>query len=149
RLRNSLVDNRKLDRGNPNPGNIGADFGRFVCRARPRKKPPHPGAALNRGVLSGDDGSMFHPSGSSASTDISGAPLPPPHRAGAPPGTCSPAHKGNDDHGYHRGSADDRGPALGPRQANSLPLQLRLPAPVHVSPAVQLPPVVAWGLPAL
>ncbi len=24
-----LTDNRKLDRGNPNPGNIGADFGRF------------------------------------------------------------------------------------------------------------------------
>ena len=26
---NSLVLNRKLDRGNPNPGNIGADFSRF------------------------------------------------------------------------------------------------------------------------
>ena len=24
-----LAENRKLDRGNPNPGNIGADFGRF------------------------------------------------------------------------------------------------------------------------
>lgn len=24
-----LVDNRQLDRGNPNPGNLGSDFGRF------------------------------------------------------------------------------------------------------------------------
>lgn len=28
-LRNVLVDNRKLDKGNPNPGNIGADYNRF------------------------------------------------------------------------------------------------------------------------
>src|SRR5436309_308550 len=29
-MRRALMDNRKLDRGNPNPGNIGADFGRFM-----------------------------------------------------------------------------------------------------------------------
>lgn len=28
-LRNALVQNRKLDTGNPNPGNIGADYNRF------------------------------------------------------------------------------------------------------------------------
>jgi hypothetical protein len=28
-LRNLLLRDRKLDRGNPNPGNLGADFGRF------------------------------------------------------------------------------------------------------------------------
>jgi hypothetical protein len=28
-LRSLLVDGRKIDRGNPNPGNIGSDFGRF------------------------------------------------------------------------------------------------------------------------
>lgn len=28
-VRNALVENRKLDKGNPNPGNIGADFNRF------------------------------------------------------------------------------------------------------------------------
>jgi hypothetical protein len=28
-LRSSLILNRKLDRGNPNAGNVGADFGRF------------------------------------------------------------------------------------------------------------------------
>lgn len=28
-LRNELLANRKLDRGNPNPGNIGSDFNRF------------------------------------------------------------------------------------------------------------------------
>ena len=28
-LRNVLVQNRKLDKGNPNPGNIGADYNRF------------------------------------------------------------------------------------------------------------------------
>lgn len=28
-LRSELLSNRKLDRGNPNPGNIGADFNRF------------------------------------------------------------------------------------------------------------------------
>jgi hypothetical protein len=30
--RRSLVFNRKLDRGNPNPGNIGSDFNRLVSR---------------------------------------------------------------------------------------------------------------------
>jgi hypothetical protein len=28
-VRNALVENRKLDKGNPNPGNIGTDFNRF------------------------------------------------------------------------------------------------------------------------
>lgn len=28
-VRNAFVENRKLDKGNPNPGNIGADFNRF------------------------------------------------------------------------------------------------------------------------
>src|SRR5438876_9171886 len=28
-FRNALVQNRKLDRGNPNPGNIGSDFNPF------------------------------------------------------------------------------------------------------------------------
>jgi hypothetical protein len=28
-VRGELVSNRKLDRGNPNPGNIGSDFGRI------------------------------------------------------------------------------------------------------------------------
>lgn len=29
-LRNVLVQNRRLDKGNPNPGNIGADYNRFA-----------------------------------------------------------------------------------------------------------------------
>jgi hypothetical protein len=28
-VRNALIEGRKLDKGNPNPGNIGADFNRF------------------------------------------------------------------------------------------------------------------------
>ena len=35
-LRANLVLNRKLDRGNPNPGNIGADFSRFDLVFWPR-----------------------------------------------------------------------------------------------------------------
>jgi hypothetical protein len=42
-FRASLIENRRLDRGNPNPGNLGSDFGRFgidfwgALRARDRR----------------------------------------------------------------------------------------------------------------
>lgn len=37
-IKDLLVDNRKLDRGNPNPGNIGSDFGRFSLNFWPLAK---------------------------------------------------------------------------------------------------------------
>jgi hypothetical protein len=40
--RSSLVVGRKLDRGNPNPGNIGSDFGRFGLRFWPMIEVHHP-----------------------------------------------------------------------------------------------------------
>jgi hypothetical protein len=49
-LRDNLVFNRRLDRGNPNPGNIGSDFNRLnlVFGRRPPSQEPRPSGSLGR-----------------------------------------------------------------------------------------------------
>ncbi len=55
-FRDGLMENRKLDRGNPNPGNLGADFGRFgidlwgALRARDRRNASRQAALRELGV---------------------------------------------------------------------------------------------------
>jgi hypothetical protein len=50
-LRNNLVFGRRLDRGNPNPGNVGADFNRFDLPCWPSVDAHHAGNPQRRALL--------------------------------------------------------------------------------------------------
>lgn len=50
-LQNSLIFNRRLDRGNPNPGNIGSDFARFDVVFWTLVDAHHPRNSLRRAAL--------------------------------------------------------------------------------------------------
>jgi hypothetical protein len=50
-LRAALTQDRKLDRGNPNPGNIGSDFGRLGLSFWPAVQAIHPRNAARQALL--------------------------------------------------------------------------------------------------